>query len=544
MGVWSSTVADFFLSTYYPAGGTGITRSGSWTTGANFRTLWNGKTTNGAITTTVNDSLSHTFTDTTVVVVLEAGDGTEVTYSNSVDIRLDGAIVKNANLNGYGNGSAYATYQYDGKHISTAFIFRGLSNTSHTITIINRNADTCAVDYIGHWVDNNTGNTKRITNFYVPYNKRNPNWWTDQLNTSVDSFLSTLGRTQINSVNINTTFDAYDATQSADTLHPNNKGSRYWVNAFPDSLYLKAALNINLPYNTNQLEAKFGNDNGTGVTFNKDGKMTVENLEIKRPGTTNVYDTVWVKRNGVLVPVVSDSAFARIDGNHIENKDMTIGNFSTTKAFHIRVNNGTRFTMFPTGHINLGSTLTDGSYDCSADGNFKATVSCTSPIFYVNSTNQSITASSATGDFTFNNGSGAGWQYKFNNGGPQRMEINNSGVAILTFPTYSSGGYKYTVHNSTSNLLEGVSSIPSSDISGISSYQLISKYLVNQSLSGTVNGSNMVFTISTTPVTGTVEIFANGVLQNGGYVISSGTTVTFDWAPPTGYVMTCKYLEQ
>ena len=65
--------------------------------------------------------------------------------------------------------------------------------------------------------------------------------------------------------------------------------------------------------------------------------------------------------------------------------------------------------------------------------------------------------------------------------------------------------------------------------------------LTRETPSGSINGSNVTFTLSTTPVAGSEVLFLNGQLQEQGassdYTIS-GDTITFADAPPSGSVLT------
>ena len=64
----------------------------------------------------------------------------------------------------------------------------------------------------------------------------------------------------------------------------------------------------------------------------------------------------------------------------------------------------------------------------------------------------------------------------------------------------------------------------------------------NEIPAGTINGSNTVFTLATTPATGSARIYLNGVRQKttDDYTIS-GATVTFVTAPPTGSNLLADY---
>ena len=69
--------------------------------------------------------------------------------------------------------------------------------------------------------------------------------------------------------------------------------------------------------------------------------------------------------------------------------------------------------------------------------------------------------------------------------------------------------------------------------------------IYNETLSGTVNGSNTLFSIDNIPVTDTLTVFLNGLMQEPGIskdYTSSGTQITFDIAPETGDILLANYL--
>lgn len=69
----------------------------------------------------------------------------------------------------------------------------------------------------------------------------------------------------------------------------------------------------------------------------------------------------------------------------------------------------------------------------------------------------------------------------------------------------------------------------------------------DESLGGTVNGTNPTFTIANTPVTGTLHVYRNGLLMRVGasndYTLS-GTTITFNATriPPAGAILWAEYV--
>ena len=73
-----------------------------------------------------------------------------------------------------------------------------------------------------------------------------------------------------------------------------------------------------------------------------------------------------------------------------------------------------------------------------------------------------------------------------------------------------------------------------------------SNYVVRETPSGLVNGTNTAFTLASTPVTGTEQVFLNGLLLDPGagndYTISSAS-ITFLSAPTTGDKVRVTYLK-
>ena len=73
---------------------------------------------------------------------------------------------------------------------------------------------------------------------------------------------------------------------------------------------------------------------------------------------------------------------------------------------------------------------------------------------------------------------------------------------------------------------------------------LNSNFVDRETPSGTINGSNVTFTLANTPVVGSEHVFLNGIIQNSGasndYTIS-GATITYLTAPLTGEVLRVSY---
>ncbi len=69
-------------------------------------------------------------------------------------------------------------------------------------------------------------------------------------------------------------------------------------------------------------------------------------------------------------------------------------------------------------------------------------------------------------------------------------------------------------------------------------------YVTGETPSGTVNGSNVTFTLAHAPATGTLQLYRQGVRQQAGagadYSLS-GSTITFNAAPPSGDSLIADY---
>jgi hypothetical protein len=87
-------------------------------------------------------------------------------------------------------------------------------------------------------------------------------------------------------------------------------------------------------------------------------------------------------------------------------------------------------------------------------------------------------------------------------------------------------------------------SIPYSLITGAPAALTSSNFVFGEVPSGTVNSSNVTFTLANTPTSGTVRIFQNGLRDKItiDYTIS-GSTITFTTAPSTGDLLLIDYLK-
>lgn len=228
--------ANQFLKSYKPAGlaDESIVLSGSWTAGINSASA-GGKTSNGALTNTLNDSITYTFLDTTVIAAFITADGSGgvYTYSNSVQIYIDNVLVNTISLNEQTDGISDGVN--NNKNMALVYIVTGLTNTTHKIKIVNNNANYLSVDYFGHLVD--VSDAKPLVIFHAP--KMDATGYTtapanatdaiiDTMNVKIDSLFASLPSYPVTIVNTNNYYTATIASGDLDVdhIHPTNQGHR------------------------------------------------------------------------------------------------------------------------------------------------------------------------------------------------------------------------------------------------------------------------------------------------------------------------------
>lgn len=102
-----------------------------------------------------------------------------------------------------------------------------------------------------------------------------------------------------------------------------------------------------------------------------------------------------------------------------------------------------------------------------------------------------------------------------------------------------------TISTSITGMLKGNGTAISAATAG-TDYMAPSDFVVRETPSGTVNGSNTSFTLANTPLSGTESLYLNGILQDSGsgndYTIS-GTTITMLSAPQSGDKLRVSYFK-
>lgn len=141
--------------------------------------------------------------------------------------------------------------------------------------------------------------------------------------------------------------------------------------------------------------------------------------------------------------------------------------------------------------------------------------------------------------------------------GTSILSVANGGTGISTAPTangqihigQSNGTFtvgSFTSSGGTVAITYPTSTTINLEVSSTTALTA-AKFIFNETPTGTINGTNTVFTLAQTPVLNKVMVFVNGVLQAGGnndYAIT-GSTITFQSGsiPQTGDFVSATYIQ-
>lgn len=160
---------------------------------------------------------------------------------------------------------------------------------------------------------------------------------------------------------------------------------------------------------------------------------------------------------------------------------------------------------------------------------------------------QTMAASTFAVFTLINNGTAAGtWDAAYTAAG--------GGGSVTTVSVVSANGFAGTVANagttpaitmqtSVTGLLKGNGTAISAAVAG-TDYISPAGFIVRETPGGTINGSNVTFTLANTPISNTEMVYLNGILLEPGagndYTIS-GSTITMLSAPATGDRLKANY---
>lgn len=233
---YRSMVIAAIRGTQVASGSASVTRTGTITT--SLALTYGGINSNVAIpasnaastSSTIGDNWQWTFTGTGFCVQFIASDGAVATYG-TVDIYIDGAVVKSVDLNSFYDGVSDGVY--DNKRGPIAYSFHGLSNTSHTIKVQVTSAATVILDFFAPL--NSIASTPPMIFAEIPYRQGSTyplsarDSGTGVIKTIVDEYRA-LGY-NIALAKINTYYNIYNGL-SYDSVHPNDTGHAQIESAF------------------------------------------------------------------------------------------------------------------------------------------------------------------------------------------------------------------------------------------------------------------------------------------------------------------------
>lgn len=221
IGYLKSAITLQFLKTHIPATSPLITKMGTWDSSST--DILGSFYSKYLFSSTNNSTLSYTFTDSTLVIGTYGSNGS--VQSGHFDISIDGVFKGRYTFGGYSTGG----------YTPQTLIFRGLSNTSHTVVITKVGTLKTCFDYIGHLKDISNCKPILIGEF--------PNW----NKSDYGSYLGTNTFQYVNNQVCTILEDFYkyptaiapinmllnpETDIDLDLVHPTNNGHRHIFDAF------------------------------------------------------------------------------------------------------------------------------------------------------------------------------------------------------------------------------------------------------------------------------------------------------------------------
>lgn len=233
VNAYKSIFVNQFALVQDSASGANVTRAGSgWATYSGQADAAKFNTT--SYTNVQNDSATYVFNGPGVGVVMMGTDGSGGQYVGSdVLIRIDGVTQGTFSTNNQTDGVADFISGFPGLRSPMAFVFYGLRDTTHTITVVNTQSSYMYIDYFATFV--NPTDAYPLVLMHEPYMDATgyaglgSNALINSFNRGIDSMVAALPHNfPIRVGKTNTVYNAGATTPdiSGDGLHPNNLGHR------------------------------------------------------------------------------------------------------------------------------------------------------------------------------------------------------------------------------------------------------------------------------------------------------------------------------
>jgi hypothetical protein len=311
-------------------------------------------------------------------------------------------------------------------------------------------------------------------------------------------------------------------------------GLTVWVNTGTTFADTQWTLISNDPITVNTTALQFSQTDRNALTFS--GGLTKTANAVKRDDFTGDVTTTG---NGVATTIANNAVtyakFQTVAANSV------VGNLtgSTANASAVSATSAKTASTVVTRDSNintLANAFVDGAATtATAGGTTTLTVSSAPLQQFTGSTTQTVTLPDAT---TL----AVGWMYRISNRSSGAVTVNaNGGGAVGTVSAGATGLVTLIVASPAAGTWDFQLCIASA-AGGLSS----SNFVVRETPSGSVNGSNVTFTLANTPTGGTEEVYLNGLQQEPGagndYTIS-GATITYLTAPISGDKIRVSYMK-
>lgn len=359
------------LASYVPAGDASVTKYGSWSLFT--ANTVGGKTSTGRYTSSVNDSITYVFTDSSVVVGLIGGDGVTHVYGTFdvyIDNVLQGSYTENNQTDGVSDGVN------DNGRSPMSLIYTSLGYSQHTIKLVATSTSFFVVDYLGHL--KTTASANPLVIFHAP--KMNATGYAiapanatdaiiDTLNAKLDSLAATFPldyKTFVVRTNV-----SYNVTTglAVDNIHPNDVGHRQiyqqaLIDARLDSvtsfttgvIYYNTANGYFYGVGADGVQQLFGGENiyNSNGTLEGDRTITSSSYILKIIGgkellstdqTALALETSTTGKNSVLISLENTAT----NGRKYELRSLSTGVFEIAD----RDNTAVRFSIGTSGVVTI-----------------------------------------------------------------------------------------------------------------------------------------------------------------------------------------------
>ena len=307
------SASDITSSTTSQITNTGhVTRYGTWTVGQN-AAQYGGKMVGGAaFTSTANDSVVYQGFGPAFGINMIAGDGNLFVHS-TIGVYVDEVLYRTVDLDSIADGKTVNSHV--DSRVPYGIVIAGLTNTFHSIKLINTQAHYMYVDYFTALDPNKPSYI--VSNVPQPATVTISATYVNKMNTVVDSVFATLpSNYPAFTYPVNDFFHYEQGQGYSDSVHPDNAGHQAIMQSFvhtwdsissnlPNTMYTDSIGNLWVLSKTRGAvrETDFINSNNIGSNqANFNGNINIPNGSNIQQGGYNLIQTDSINNNLYVGP--------------------------------------------------------------------------------------------------------------------------------------------------------------------------------------------------------------------------------------------------